>query len=328
MWAAAEGNLEVVEVLTGAGANFRHQLDSGFTPLLFAVREGHEPVVHALLKAGLDVNESVTPKTGRLPKRSTALTLAIENGHFALATSLLNAGANPNDSRTGYSPLHILSWVRKPGGGDGPDDLPPPDGFGTISSLQFAEILIKHGAKVNARLKGGKQHWKGATPFYLAAWTADVPLMRALIKLGADPKINSTDGSTPLMAATGIGRKMEAASAGTEAEILASAKYLLGLGVNINAVNDTGETAMHGAAYKNLPKVVTYLDQQRADVKIWHQRNKRGSTPYLIAAGYRPGNFKPSYETMAAFKKALARHGMKPTEKPPERIDPYAKKKD
>ena len=84
---------------------------------------------------------------------------------------------------------------------------------------------------------------------------------------------------------------------------------------------------MHGAAYKNLPKVVTYLDQQKADVKIWHQRNKRGSTPYLIAAGYRPGNFKPSYETMTAFKQVLASHGIKPNEKPPERIDPYTQKK-
>ena len=327
MWAAAEGNLEVVETLIEVGANIRHQLNSGFTPLLFAVREGHEPVVHALLKAGLDVNETVTPKTGRLPKRSTPLTLAIENGHFALAISLLKAGANPNEDRTGFSPLHMLSWVRRPGGGDGPNDLPPPDGSGTISSLQFAKILVEHGAKVNGRINGGREHWKGATPFYLAAWTADLPLMRTLVGLGADPMINSTDGSTPLMAATGIGRKMEEASAGTENEILASTRYLLKLGVNINAVNRVGETAMHGAAYKNLPKVVAYLDQQKADVKVWHQRNKRGSTPYLIAAGYRPGNFKPSYETMAAFKKALARHGMKPSEKPPKRIDPYDKKK-
>jgi len=327
MWAAAEGNLEVVKILIEAGANIRHQLDSGFTPLLFAVREGREPVVHALLNAGLDVNEAATPEKGRLPRGSTPLTLAIENGHFTLATSLLEAGANPNDTRTGFSPLHILSWVRKPGGGDGPDDLPPPDGSGIMNSLQFANTLVEHAAKVNAGLKGGRQHWKDATPFYLAAWTADLALMRTLVEHGADPKINASDGSTPLMAATGIGRKMEEASAGTETEILACARYLLKLGININAVNSSGETAMHGAAYKNLPKVVTYLDQQKADVKIWHQRNKRGSTPYLIAAGYRPGNFKPSYETMTAFKQVLASHGIKPNEKPPERIDPYTQKK-
>ena len=49
-----------------------------------------------------------------------------------------------------------------------------------------------------------------------------------------------------------------------------------------------------------------------------------GSTPYLIAAGYRPGNFKPSDETMAAFEKVMASHGVKPTAKPPKRVDPYA----
>lgn len=328
MWAAAEGNLEVVNVLIEAGADIRKQLDSGFSPMMFAVREGRESVVHALLKAGIDVNEVVNPKNGRLPKGSTALTLAIENGHFSLATSLLKAGADPNEGRTGYRPLHMLSWVRKPNGGDGPNDLPPPDGSGTMSSLQFAKILVEHGADVNAPLESGAVHRKGATAFYLAAWTADLPLMRALVDLGADPLLTASDDSTALMAATGIGRKMEDASAGTEAEILESAKYLLELGVDIDAVNKSGETAMHGAAYKNLPKVVAYLDEQGADVKIWHQRNKRGSTPYLIAAGYRPGNFKPSYETMDAFIEALARHGIEPKEDPPERIDPYAQKKD
>lgn len=326
MWAAAEGNLDAVKVLIDAGADIHKSLESGYTPLLFAVREGHQEVVHELLKAGIDINHPAKPKKGRLPNGSTPLTLAIENGHFTLAASLLKAGANANDMRTGYSPLHILSWVRKPDGGDAPDDLPPPDGSGPISSLQFAQVLVDHGAQINARLKGGKSDWKGATPFYLAAWTADLGLMRKLVELGADPLINSTNKSTPLMAATGIGRKMEDASAGTEEEILASAKYLLDLGVAIDAVNTSGETAMHGAAYKNLPAVITYLDQQNADPKIWHKRNKRGSTPYLIAAGYRPGNFKPSYETMAAIKKVLDRHGIEPNETPPKKVDPYAKK--
>ncbi|MEM1297474.1 MAG: ankyrin repeat domain-containing protein, partial [Verrucomicrobiota bacterium] len=328
MWASAEGHLEVVKILLGAGADRDKQLSSGLTPLLFAVREGKAPVVHALLKAGCDLNGAVDPKEGRLPDGTTPLSLAIENGHFELANSLLEAGADSNEMRTGYSPLHMLSWVRKPHGGDGPDDLPPPEGSGTMSSLQFAKVLVENGAEVNARAKKGNGHLKGGTPFFLAAWRADVALMKTLVELGADPLIASSDESTALMAATGIGRQMESASAGTEDEILASAKYLLELGVDVNAVNKSKETAMHGAAYKNLPKVVAYLDEQNADVKIWHQRNRRGSTPYLIAAGYRPGNFKPSYETMDAFKAALARHGIEPTEKPPERIDPYTQKKD
>ncbi len=324
MWAAAEGNVEVVKLLIGAGADVDAKLDSGFTPMLFAVRNGRQQVAHALLQAGVDVNEEAKPKSGNLPKGSTPLSLAIENGHFSLATFLLESGADANNMGTGFSPLHILSWVRKPNGGDGPDDLPPPEGSGTINSLQMAKTLVKYGADVNAKLERGKPHWQGATPFYLASWTADVPLMQTLVELGANPLIAAKDQSTALMAATGIDRKMEDLSAGTEPEILAAVKYLLELGVDINAVNRSGETVMHGAAYKNLPMVIAYLDQQNADVKIWHNRNNRGSTPYLIAAGYRPGNFKPSAETMAAISEALARHGIEPTEEPPARIDPYA----
>ena len=324
MFAAAEGNLEVVQILLKAGYDPNNKLDSGFTPMLFAIREGRADVVYALLEAGVDINTPADPKSGRLPRGSTPLTLAIENGHFELAASLLELGANPNDLNTGYTPLHMLSWVRKPNGGDGRDDLPPPEGSGKISSLQLARILVDKGANINTQIRRGKQHWPGATPFYLASWTADLPLMKTLFELGADSKIPAFDGSTAYMAATGIGRKMEDLSAGTEEEVLAACKYLLELEVDINAVNKSGETAMHGAAYKNLPTVVTFLNQNQADPKIWHQRNNRGSTPYLIAAGYRPGNFKPSYETMEAIKQALGRHGIEPNEKPPKGLDPYA----
>ena len=325
MWAAADGHTEVVKLLIGAGADIRATLDSGFTPMLFAAREGRTDVVHTLLEAGIDVDEAVAAqKSRRLKRGTTPLILAVENGHFELAASLLDAGADPNDMRAGYAPLHMLSWVRKPDGGDGADDLAPPEGSGTMSSSQFVTELVDHGAKVNLQLEGGKKHWKGATPFLLASKTADVPLMRSLLKLGADPLINNAENSTPLMVATGIGQTMEAASAGTEDEILEAAKLLLELGVDIDAVNQEGETAMHGAAYKNLPKVVLFLDKSKADIEIWNRRNRRGSTPYLIASGYRPGNFKPSYETMAAFDKVMAAHGVKPDAAPPKRIDPYA----
>ena len=98
-----------------------------------------------------------------------------------------------------------------------------------MSSAQFAKQLVDHGARVNTRLKGGKLHWKGATPFFLASKTADASLMRVLLKLGADPLIYNGENSTPLMVATGIGQTMEAASAGTETEILEAAQMLLDL---------------------------------------------------------------------------------------------------
>src|SRR5205823_10944379 len=144
------------------------------------------------------------------PNGLSALSLAVENGHFELALELLNAGANPNDQRSGYTPLHRLSWVRKPNRGDDPDGQPPPTGSGNLNSLQFVRELVKAGADVNTRLeKGatgrGKLGMPGATAFLLASKTADLTYMKLLVELGADPLMPNKDGCTPLMAAAGIG---------------------------------------------------------------------------------------------------------------------------
>lgn len=327
MWAAAEGHVDVVKLLLEAGADFRTPLDSGFTPLFFAVREGKTEVVHALLEAGIDVNEPVREvEKGQLPSGMSPFILAVENGHFELALGLVEAGADPNDQRSGYTALHVVTWVRKPDSGDSANGNPSPIGSGKLSSLQFARNLVERGAAVNARLESGKSSTKGATPFFMASATADVPYMRLLLELGADPLLPNAENSTPLMVATGVAKKLEDASAGTEPEVLEAAKLLLELGVDVNAVNKNGETAMHGAAYKNLPKVVQFLDDNNARIEVWNRRNKVGSTPYLIAAGYRPGNFKPSFETMAAIKEVMHAHGAEPTDEPPPRLDPYATK--
>src|SRR5204862_7949040 len=103
-------------------------------------------------------------------KGTSALILAVENGHFDLALALLEAGADPNDQRSGFTALHVLSWVRKPNRGDGDDGDPPPIGSGNLSSLQFVKKLVEHGADVNARLKRGASgrgvlRRTGATPF-------------------------------------------------------------------------------------------------------------------------------------------------------------------
>ena len=135
--------------------------------------------------------------------------LAVENGHFELAAHLLTQGADANDQRSGFTALHVLSWVRKPNLGDDIDGTPPPIGSGNMSSLQLVRELVKHGADVNARLKEGRSgrgrlNQKEATPFLLAADTADVPFMKLLLELGADPAIPNADHCPPLLAAAGI----------------------------------------------------------------------------------------------------------------------------
>ena len=318
MWAAAEGHADVVSLLIEHGADVRTPLKSGFTPLFLAAREGRTGVVDVLLKAGEDVNSVMRPQIegGRTPRSGTSpLLLAVENGHFELAVHLLEAGADPNDQRSGFAPLHVLTWVRKPNSGDGLDGDPPPIGSGKLKSLQCVRELVKHGADVNARLDRGSSgrgrlSQKGATPFLLAADTADVPLMRLLLELGVDPAIPNADRCPPLLAAAGIGTLAPGEEAGTEDEAIAAVKLLLETGADINAVDRNGETAMHGAAYKNLPKMVRFLAANGANVKVWNQKNKYGWTPHLIAEGHRPGNFKPAAATLAEIRAVIQEAGV------------------
>jgi uncharacterized protein len=321
MWAADEGHADAVATLLAAGAEFRAPLPSGFTPLLFAAREGRIDVVRVLLKAGADVNEALEPKkaAARGPKvGNSPLTLAVENGHFELAVVLLNAGADPNDQRAGFGALHMISWVRKPNRGDDPEGDPPPIGSGKTTSLELVKELVAHGANVNLPQKKGVSGRgiltkAGATPFVAAASTADLPLLKKLVELGADPLLKNPQGTTALMAATGVGVDAPEEAAGTEPEVLEAVELLLKLGADVNAVDNNGETAMHGAAYRNHPKVVQLLADKGARIEVWNRANKTGLTPLVIAEGYRPGlNFRPSPETVAALHRVMLAAGVTP----------------
>jgi ankyrin repeat protein len=152
----------------------------------------------------------------------------------------------------------------------------------------------------------------GASPFLLASATADVPLMKALVKLGADPLLTNATRSTPLMAAAGLGCLAPGEEAGTEDEALEAVALAIAMGGDVNAVDDNGETAMHGAAYKNFPRVVQLLADRGAKAEIWNRKNKYGWTPLSIAEGHRVGNFRPSPETLAALHRVMLAAGVTP----------------
>ncbi len=321
MWAAAEGHDEVVSLLLAAKADFKCASPIGFTPLLFAAREGHIDVVRVLLKAGASINDAI-PAKKRIPRGprpgTGALLMAVENGHFELAIELVKAGADPNDQRAGYGALHMISWVRKPSRGDDEEGDPPPIGSGKLTSLEFVKEMAAHGAKVNLQSKAGVPgrgilSKPGATPFLAAASTADVQLMELLIKLGADPLLANSQGTSPLLAAAGVGVGAPEEAPGTESEVLESVKLLLKLGADLNAVDKNDETAMHGAAYRNHPKVVQLLAEKGTKIAVWNKANKTGLTPLRIAEGHRPGlNFRPSPETVAALNRVLLAAGVTP----------------
>jgi ankyrin repeat protein len=332
MWAAAEGNAAVVRVLLEAGADMKATVDSGSTAFFFAVREGHLDVVRTFLAAGTDVN-AMLRRSENAPGVSPLL-LAVQNGHFDLAIALVDAGADPNDVRTGFAPLHPIAWVRRPDNSDISDPAPPA-GSGRLSSLQFVRDMVKRGANVNLRLPKGaprqpntssKVETEGATPFLLAADRADLPLMRLLLELGADPLLANDNNTTPLMAAAGVGTGEPAEEAGEESEALEAVKMLLDLRADINGVNNDGETVMHGAAHAISPLVIELLAQRGADPKVWSIPNKYGRTPLFIAEGFvNPGGLpRPDAPTIKAVTRLMLAAGLSTEGKRPEFVDRYS----
>jgi ankyrin repeat protein len=331
MWAAAEGHAPVVRALIEAGADINAALESGFTPFFFAVREGRMEVVRALLEAGINVNAPLR-RSEKVPGRATSpLLLAVQNGHFELAIALVDAGADPNDVRTGFTPLHTIPSVRKPDSSDGSDPATP-RGSGRLTSLQFVKEIVSRGAKINLRLDRGTPKVpatssrigsEGATPFLFAADRADVPLMRVLLELGADPLLPNFSNTTPLMAAAGLGTTEPLEEAGEESEALEAVKMLLDLGADMNAVDDNGDTAMHGAAYGAYPSVVKLLAARGADPQIWKERNKHGVTPLFAAEGYIGRLPRPDKPTIEEVTRLMVAAGLSTEGERPAIVDIY-----
>jgi ankyrin repeat protein len=336
MWAAAEAHTDVVRALIDAGADLNARLDSGFTPFFFAVREGHLDTVQAFLAAGVDVNAMMRPEESRSgprrrPRGTSPLLLAVQNAHFELAIALVDAGADPNDVRTGFTPLHMIPGVRKPDSSDLSDGAPP-RGAGRLSSADFAREIVKRGADVNFRLPAdtGKLpgtssllETDGATPLLFAADRSDVPLMRLLLELGADPLLPNFNNTTPLLAAAGVGTQEPLEEAGEESEALEAVKLMLDHGADINDVDNNSDTAMHGAAYNIAPLVVKLLAERGADPQLWKNPNKFGRTPLFIAEGHSGRLPRPDAPTIEAITELMLAAGLSTEGKRPEIIDIY-----
>ncbi len=262
MWAAAEGNVEAVEALVKAGADLHARSTSGFTAFLFAVREGRMGAARALLKLGADPKEAIQAsapgvrRAGKAPAIGTpALVLAVGNAHYELAAMLLDAGADPNAGVAGLSALHVITNVRKPGVGD---NDPAPDGSGSMTSIEMVKKLAASGANLNSRMTKKVNlgltslNTMGATPFFLAAKTADAELMRVLAALGADPGAMNADNSTALMAAAGLGTRSPGEDAGTRERSDRSAAGGVGPGRGYQRGGQSRRDGDAGAAYKKL----------------------------------------------------------------------------
>jgi ankyrin repeat protein len=281
MWAAHEGNTETITLLLEAGANVSDRSLFGWTPLLFASRQGQIAAIDALLAGGANINET-------LPDGTSALVIAVQSLNYEAAATLLAHGIDPNASGQGWTALHQIAWSRRPQRGQNNPGQKP---LGNLSSLDLARKLVEHGADINARqtkepnsdMEGRNSLNRfGATPFFLAAKSVDVPLMEVFLELGADPFIGNVDGDTPLMVAAGVGVYSQGESPGQPEESADAVKMLLDLGAPVNDVDKNGETALHGPAWRGSNEAVTLLVNAGAKLDV---RNNRGWLPLTIADG-------------------------------------------
>ena len=264
----------------------------GLTPLLFAARQGCVECEQVLLDAGAKIN-TVDPD-GISP-----VLIAIINGHYDAAGFLLNNGADPNlADETGRTALFsAVDFNTMPA-----SNRPSPKVIDNkLSSLDLIALLLDKGANVNAQLKKQQPYrvkldrgddtmlTTGTTPLLRAAKAGDVPAMRLLLAKGADPKLATRAGITPLMAAAGLGSKEEDTTGRfkTEADAIESIKLCLDAGVDINATNGQGQTALHAAALKGYNKVVQFLADHGASLNA---KDKQGKTPLDAALGQAGGS--------------------------------------
>jgi ankyrin repeat protein len=239
----------------------------GLTPLQFAVRQGSMDTVKTLVEAGADVNQ-------RSEFGWTALLVATQNRYYKIGVFLLDHGADPNIANEGgWTPLYIATDNRNIEGGDYPTRKPDMD------HMDYIKRLFASHANPNLRMRSSTEtrtifthQWlleEGATPFLRAAQSGDLVLMKLLLDHGADPKINTQDGVTPLMVASGIGWVEGVTYEWSPKQTLDTVKMLLDLGADVNAQDRIdGRTALMGAAHKGRNDVIELLVQHGADLSL------------------------------------------------------------
>jgi ankyrin repeat protein len=287
MWAAEQGHTAILELLAARGADLGAMSASltplrrrglGFAPLTaagaaaggepappkggltaihFAVREGRMDAVQFLAAtARVDVNQ-------RSIDGSTPLLVAVQNGQYGIASYLIAHGADPNLANDkGWTPLYLAVKNRNPE----TTALPAPS---TDGVLEMIVTLLDRGANPNIRIKeptevhqGMTALWlkeAGATPLLRAALCGDLKVARLLLEHKANPSIPTFDNTTPLMAAAGVGWADGMLHEYSEDTTLELIRLLLQLGADVNAANDHGITALHGAGYKGAKKAVQLL---------------------------------------------------------------------
>jgi uncharacterized protein len=313
MWAVTENHPDVVKLLAARGADVKAQTaitqprgeytparaggasgngiirqralptkDGGMTPLLFAVRDGNVAMARLLLELGADINQT----SGN---RTSPLLIALLNGQVTLAMELLERGANPNltdDYKRGalFAAIELRNFNHEKYPFLYDDGRDP---------LELIAALLKKGADPNLRtdttpvhglmqFDGSWVNFDGQTPFIRAALSGDIAVMRLLLQHGADPNIATTQGSTALMAASGINWIPAQTFTRPEADYVEAVKLCLERGAPVNATNSLQLAAIHGAANRGWTSIIQLLADAGARLDV---KDVGGRSPMTFAHG-------------------------------------------
>lgn len=286
----------------------------GSTPLLFAARSGDPESARLLIAAGADPNEAG-------PDGTSALVTAALSGNTRTAIALLEKDALPNAAGSGYTALHV-AVLR----GD----------------RELTASLLAHGANPSAEVTVGMPARRfsqdytlpdsliGATPFFLAARFVEPEIMRLLVAGKADTRKSLRDGTTPLMAAAGIGWKTGETRRGTafpmvpppdDQVAMDAVRICLENGADVNASNQAGETALHGAATEGYAAIAGLLLDKGAAIEA---TTRRRLTPLALAVTDQLGangsyGVRDRREVAALLRKRGAREARDPDSGPSDR---------
>lgn len=303
MWTVAEKHPDVAQALIAGGADVHARSAGGSTPLLFAARSGDIESVRVLLAAGSDVNES-------LPDGNSALMVAAGSGHGEVGVLLLEHGADPNlatkdegltalHSLILKRPLHSTNWKRP------------------ASHLLLAKALLEHGADPNLQTAKAVTSmginvtgtiWQGATSLVLAARVADLDMIKVLLDAKANSLVVTSNKTTAIMAAAGVGRAEGNEDPIAESDALTAVKIFTALGGDVNAADTSGNTALHGAVNNGYNAVIQFLFEKGANLNV---KDKEGWTPLNVAEIYR-NNFREHKESAALLRQLGATESTPP----------------
>jgi ankyrin repeat protein len=302
MWAASESHPEVVKLLMTHGADWKvRSIDretkpprlsaassispiarGGFTALLFSAREGDIESAKAMLDGGADINYGDIDNT-------TALVVGIMNKQFSFAKFLLDRGADVNVvDAGGRTALYAIVDIRN----EDWSTLPNRKAEDSLPSLEILKQILSRNPNVDAALtrplpgrsgmdSGDTSLGTGSTPLMRAARSGDAAAMRLLLAKGANAKLATRDGNTALLFAAGVGYR-DKNTRGSEAEAVEAVKVAMDAGLDLNAENTRGETALDGAAGRGADLIVQFLVDHGATINA---KSKQGFTPVDYALG-------------------------------------------